>query len=101
LFFFRRAVAPSVKAVNQLVGAPVESHVLLQCIVEAYAKPLNTWYRSEGIVSRRSHPRDDESEENFSCLFVRSFFSIYRNDLNFSSFFSALIRHHSTHGPID
>jgi hypothetical protein len=36
-----------VKAVNQLVGAPVESHVLLQCIVEAYPKPLNTWYRNE------------------------------------------------------
>ncbi|CRL01622.1 CLUMA_CG014425, isoform A [Clunio marinus] len=38
---------PTVKAVNQLVGAPVESHVLLQCIVEAYPKPLNTWYRNE------------------------------------------------------
>lgn len=28
----------------------MESHVLLQCIVEAFAKPLNTWYRNEGIV---------------------------------------------------
>jgi hypothetical protein len=58
-FLLHRAVAPSVKAVNQLVGAPVESHVLLQCIVEAYAKPLNTWYRNEGIVSlpQTSSPR--------------------------------------------
>ncbi|CAO1340448.1 unnamed protein product [Diamesa hyperborea] len=38
---------PTVKASNQLVGAPVESHVLLQCIVEAYPKPLNGWYRNE------------------------------------------------------
>lgn len=29
----------------------MESHVLLQCIVEAFPKPLNTWYRNEGIVS--------------------------------------------------
>lgn len=43
-------VPPTVKASNQLVGAPVESHVLLQCIVEAYPKPLNGWYRNEGIV---------------------------------------------------
>ncbi|KAG5676226.1 hypothetical protein PVAND_006075 [Polypedilum vanderplanki] len=44
-------VPPSVKAVNQLVGAPVESNVQLQCIVEAFPKPLNTWYRHEGATS--------------------------------------------------
>ncbi len=37
------------KSENQLVGAPVESHVLLQCIVEAFPKPLNGWYRDEGL----------------------------------------------------
>lgn len=45
------AVPPTVKAVNQLVGAPVESHVTLQCIVEAYPKPLNGWYKNEGRLS--------------------------------------------------
>ncbi len=47
-FFLLLSVPPSVKAVIQLVLAPVESNVLLQCIVEAYPKPLNTWYRHEG-----------------------------------------------------
>lgn len=41
-------VPPSVKAVNHVVGAPVESHVLLECIVEVFPKPLNGWYRNEG-----------------------------------------------------
>lgn len=55
------AVPPTVKAVNQLVAAPVESHVQLQCIVEAFAKPLNTWYRNEGIVFH--HPASDDGME--------------------------------------
>lgn len=42
-------VAPMVKAVNQLVGAPVESHVLLECLVEVFPKPLNGWYRNGKI----------------------------------------------------
>lgn len=56
------AVPPTVKAVNQLVAAPVESHVLLQCIVEAFAKPLNTWYRNEGIVFH--HPASDSTGDD-------------------------------------
>ncbi|KAL9707704.1 hypothetical protein quinque_011222 [Culex quinquefasciatus] len=39
--------SPSVKAGNQLVGAPVESHVMLQCIVEAFPTPLNGWYKHD------------------------------------------------------
>lgn len=31
-------VPPTVKAVNHVVGAPVESHVLLECIVEVCYK---------------------------------------------------------------
>lgn len=41
-------VSPSVKAVNHVVGAPVDSHVLLECIVEVFPKPLNNWYRNDG-----------------------------------------------------
>ncbi|XP_055589719.1 protein amalgam-like [Uranotaenia lowii] len=40
---------PSVKADNQLVAAPVESHVLLQCTVEAFPAPLNGWYKNDGV----------------------------------------------------
>ncbi|EDS37884.1 conserved hypothetical protein [Culex quinquefasciatus] len=43
--------SPSVKAGNQLVGAPVESHVMLQCIVEAFPTPLNGWYKHDGELS--------------------------------------------------
>lgn len=42
------AVPPTVKAINQLVGAPLESHVLLECLVEVFPKPLNGWYRNDG-----------------------------------------------------
>ncbi|XP_031618862.1 neurotrimin-like isoform X2 [Contarinia nasturtii] len=41
---------PLVKAVNHVVGAPVESHVLLECIVEVFPKPLNGWYRNDGSL---------------------------------------------------
>lgn len=43
-------VPPTIKAVNQLVGAPVEREVTLECIVEVYPKPLNGWYRNEGTT---------------------------------------------------
>lgn len=42
------AVAPSVEVPNELVSAPLESSVLLQCTVEAFPKPLNQWYKSDG-----------------------------------------------------
>ncbi|XP_055296143.1 neurotrimin isoform X2 [Sitodiplosis mosellana] len=41
---------PSVKAVNHVVGAPVESHVLLECTVEVFPKPLNGWYKNDGSI---------------------------------------------------
>ena len=44
----QQSVPPSVKAVNHVVGAPVESHVLLECTVEVFPKPLNGWYRNDG-----------------------------------------------------
>ncbi|XP_030386774.1 lachesin [Scaptodrosophila lebanonensis] len=40
--------SPTIKAVNQLVGAPIDREVTLECIVEVYPKPLNGWYRNEG-----------------------------------------------------
>lgn len=46
--FFFLLVPPSVKAVNHVVGAPVESHVLLECIVEVFPRALNGWYRNDG-----------------------------------------------------
>ncbi|XP_020283430.1 lachesin-like [Pseudomyrmex gracilis] len=41
--------APLIKISNQLVAAPVDSDVLLQCYVESSPKSLNTWYRNNGI----------------------------------------------------
>lgn len=62
-------VPPSVKAVNHVVGAPVESHVLLECIVEVFPKPLNGWYRNEG--------KQDIMPTNFSRLFSYFFFVLF------------------------
>lgn len=70
------AVPPTVKAVNQLVGAPVESHVLLECIVEVFPKPLNGWYRNDGKLLYKS--------------FVISLLSIGRPVVVISIFFSSL-----------
>ena len=49
-------VPPNVKAGNQLVAAPVESHVLLQCIVEAFPTPLNGWHKHDGKLPWQSFP---------------------------------------------
>lgn len=63
-------VPPSVKAVNHVVGAPVESHVLLECTVEVFPKPLNGWYRNDGKKIQ------DITPTNFSlilCLSIAKF----------------------------
>ncbi|KAH8395623.1 hypothetical protein KR222_003719, partial [Zaprionus bogoriensis] len=53
---------PTIKAVNQLVGAPVEREVTLECIVEVYPKPLNGWYRNEGNVKLHNGNKYNISE---------------------------------------
>ncbi|KAI8119377.1 Lachesin [Lucilia cuprina] len=53
---------PSIKAVNQLVGAPVEREVTLECIVEVYPKPLNGWYRNEGNLKLHNGNKYNISE---------------------------------------
>ncbi|XP_011135781.1 lachesin isoform X2 [Harpegnathos saltator] len=40
---------PLIKVSNQLVAAPVDSDVLLQCYVESSPKALNTWHRNNGV----------------------------------------------------
>ncbi|XP_054083383.1 lachesin [Zeugodacus cucurbitae] len=53
---------PSIKAVNQLLGAPVEREVTLECIVEVFPKPLNGWYRNEGNLKLHSSNKYNISE---------------------------------------
>ncbi|XP_043063813.1 lachesin [Drosophila ficusphila] len=55
--------SPTIKAVNQLVGAPVEREVTLECIVEVYPKPLNGWYRNEGNIKLHNGNKYNISEE--------------------------------------
>ncbi|XP_017893335.1 lachesin [Ceratina calcarata] len=40
--------SPAIKVTNQLVAAPIDSDVVLQCHVEASPQALNTWYRNTG-----------------------------------------------------
>ncbi|XP_032571989.1 lachesin isoform X2 [Drosophila sechellia] len=55
--------SPTVKAISQLVGAPVEKEVTLECIVEVFPKPLNGWYRSEGNIKLHNGNKYNISEE--------------------------------------
>ncbi|KRK05534.1 lachesin isoform X1 [Drosophila yakuba] len=55
--------SPTIKAISQLVGAPVEREVTLECIVEVYPKPLNGWYRREGNIKMHSGNKYNISEE--------------------------------------
>ncbi|EGI66337.1 Lachesin [Acromyrmex echinatior] len=49
---------PLIKVSNQLVAAPVDSDVLLQCYVESSPKALNTWYRNNGVKLLESEKHD-------------------------------------------
>ncbi|XP_055381701.1 lachesin [Condylostylus longicornis] len=53
---------PSVKAINELLAAPVERSVTLECIVEVYPKPLNGWYKNEGNIKLHDGPKYNISE---------------------------------------
>ncbi|KAH8391712.1 hypothetical protein KR009_008105 [Drosophila setifemur] len=53
---------PTIKAVNQLVGAPLEREVTLECFVEVYPKPLNGWYRNEGNIKLHNGMKYNISE---------------------------------------
>ncbi|XP_050746331.1 protein amalgam [Drosophila biarmipes] len=55
--------SPTIKAINQLVGAPVEREVTLECIVEVYPKPLNGWYRNEENIKLHNGNKYNISEE--------------------------------------
>lgn len=53
ILFFHTAVfiitvSPVIKVTNQLVAAPVNSDVVLQCHVEASPQALNTWHQNTG-----------------------------------------------------
>ncbi|CAK9798992.1 Lac [Anthophora plagiata] len=59
---------PVIKVTNQLVAAPVDSDVVLQCHVEASPQALNTWYRNTGVklvpgnkYAMSEHPLNDYS----------------------------------------
>ncbi|XP_074115531.1 dpr-interacting protein lambda [Cotesia typhae] len=39
---------PTTKVTNQLVGAPINRNVTLECTVEASPRAMNTWYRDKG-----------------------------------------------------
>ncbi|KPU75357.1 uncharacterized protein Dana_GF27270 [Drosophila ananassae] len=54
---------PTIKAVNQLVGAPIEREVTLECFVEVNPKPLNGWYRNEGNIKLHNSNKYNISEE--------------------------------------
>ncbi|EDW86108.2 uncharacterized protein Dwil_GK23444 [Drosophila willistoni] len=54
--------SPTLKAINQLVGAPIDREVTLECVVEVYPKPLNGWYRNEGNLKLHTGNKYNISE---------------------------------------
>lgn len=42
------SVQPLIKVSNQLVAAPLDSDVVIQCYVEASPTAMNSWYRDNG-----------------------------------------------------
>ncbi|XP_070140681.1 lachesin isoform X2 [Drosophila kikkawai] len=57
---------PVIKAFNQLVGAPLEREVTLECMVEVYPKPLNGWYRNEGNIKLHNGSKYNITEQMIS-----------------------------------
>lgn len=53
-------VPPSVKAVNHVVGAPVESHVLLECVVEVTHKNPENKIRKYIEISKKKINKENK-----------------------------------------
>lgn len=43
---FQIIVLPNVQTLNQLLGAPLGTDVVLECRVEAHPNAVNYWYRN-------------------------------------------------------
>ncbi|XP_076235065.1 dpr-interacting protein lambda [Calliopsis andreniformis] len=59
---------PAIKVTNQLVAAPVDSDVVLQCHVEASPHAMNTWYRNTGekLLSSDKYTMSEYSLNDYS-----------------------------------
>ena len=44
------AVPPSISVPNQLIGAQEGQRVTLECIFEAFPKPINYWTRDKNLI---------------------------------------------------
>lgn len=64
------AVHPLIKVSNQLVAAPLESDVLIQCYVEASPKAMNSWLRDSGNIFIFIHFIDNFIVGNMKFLYV-------------------------------
>ncbi|XP_036321029.1 uncharacterized protein LOC118735413 [Rhagoletis pomonella] len=51
--FMFAQVPPSLKAANQLLGAPVEREINIECIVKVYPELFAGWYHNEGTKAQR------------------------------------------------
>lgn len=48
--YFLFAVSPSIRVPNQLLGAPLNTDVQLECTVEAYPNTVNYWDKNGEII---------------------------------------------------
>lgn len=56
-YFSLISVHPTIHVPNQLVGAPLGTHVLLECIIQASPKAISYWIKDTGemIVSSQKY----------------------------------------------
>lgn len=61
---------PLIKVSNQLVAAPVNSDVMLQCYVEASPKAMNSWYKETGekLMESDKYIMEEEPISEYALL---------------------------------
>lgn len=85
-FFIFFTVLPNVQALNQLLGAPLGTDVILECYVEAYPNSVNYWIKnpSEMLLDRLASRFNISIEINMCIVDSQIFiFHNYTNPLQY------------------
>ncbi|XP_046602597.1 lachesin-like isoform X2 [Neodiprion lecontei] len=74
---------PLIKVHTQLVAAPLQSDVLLQCSVEASPRAMNTWYKDTGekLLPNEKYKMEEASVNDYSWQMNLTIRSLEQRDL--------------------
>ncbi|XP_054016111.1 lachesin-like isoform X1 [Hylaeus anthracinus] len=73
---------PVIKTTNQLVAAPLDSDVVLQCHVEASPHAMNTWYRNTGdkLLPNDKYAMSESAINEYSWQMNLTVYSLEKKD---------------------